>query len=136
MTNIETSFFACRGYALAALGALAWAAQALRDGTEDAAAALEWVKGGSPTAALSFDLCVQAIGQSSRRGTLREAFVNRPQEAMAQLLVLQEVMQTEDPGIPGDQVEADLRLMRSYHSDVAAGQTLVPRNQAVSEPAC
>ena len=122
MRPATTGFFACKGYALVALGALAWAARSLEQQDGDAAAALAWVRGEQPqqVGALSFVVCVQAIGLSSRREQLRETFARQPQEAMAQLLAIEQA-QGEDEGalLPEDEVDVALRLMRSFHTDGA-----------------
>lgn len=139
MTTLRTNFFVCRGYALAAVGALVWAARAQEENTADAKVARAWTlgeptEGRSPTA-LSFDLCVQAVGLSSRREQLRESFIARPQEGLARLLSIAQSLGGDDSSLPGDTVDATLRMMRSYHLD-AGSPSFSPRGAPGSEPAC
>ncbi len=132
MATPASRFFACRGYAMAAAGALAWAARAMQEGEADAAAARAWVQGADNGAAaeapMAFNLCIQAVGLSSRRDELRDQFLAEPGEAMARMLRLEDVLQNEDPGVPGDDLEAELRAMRGFHLEGAP--------MRVGEPTC
>lgn len=125
MTLEQSSFFSCRGYALAALSLLAWAARAIESGDGDAVAARAWVAGKVPQPdSLSFGQCVQACGLSSRREELRAAFTDTPSQALARLLVVQEAVRGDgdDLGAAPDEedgVEEQLRAMRSFHVEQA-----------------
>lgn len=139
MRIVDSQFFACKGYALAALGVLAWAAKALQEGEgADFEHARIWVAGGAGMreAPLSFEVSVQAIGLSSRREQLRSTFITQPAEAMAHLLRLEHAMQTEDPGVSGDEVLEVMRSMRAIHLDGAGLASPSPRTLTASESAC
>ncbi|MDF2461815.1 MAG: hypothetical protein K0Q43_50 [Ramlibacter sp.] len=136
MRTGDSHFFACKGYALAAVGALAWAAKALQEGEDDDAAhARQWIRGGPSVAdaPIGFDVAIQAIGLSSRREQLRGTFLERPAEAMAQLLGIEHALQTEDPGVPGDEVFGLMQSMRAIHLDGAGAASSAPRSFTARE---
>lgn len=139
MTRSDSlGFFGRNGYALAALGALTWAANALQDqDSPDARCARAWVLGEPASAgSLSFDLCVQAVGMSSRKQELRETMVGNPGELMARLLLMGRLMRNEDEGVPGDLMESLVRMQRAIHLEGATTGAPMLRPQQASEQAC
>lgn len=134
-----TGFFGRTGYALVALSALHWAAEGMQSADAgERAAATAWVTGDSSAEepALSFELCVQAIGMASRREELRSVYLEQPSEALARVLLMERLVEGGDEGEPGDETlkseRHDREIFRLLHgANVDAPQ---PRPYAVEKP--